>query len=82
MRGIAIASGGIRVLNDNVISYLRMPVEVVDEITAEELTELERRERMYRGHRAPVDVTGQTVIIVDDGLATGSTMRAAVKALR
>lgn len=78
----AIASGGIRVLNDNVISYLRMPVEVVDEITAEEFTELERRERVYRGTRAPVDVTGQTVIIVDDGLATGSTMRAAVKALR
>ena len=78
----AIASGGIRVLNDNVISYLRMPVEVVDEITAEEFTELERRERVYRGTHAPVDVTGQTVIIVDDGLATGSTMRAAVKALR
>ena len=78
----AIASGGIRVLNDNVISYLRMPVEVVDEVTAEEFSELERRERVYRGTRAPVDVTGQTVIIVDDGLATGSTMRAAVKALR
>jgi len=78
----AIASGGVRVLNDNVISYLRIPVEVVDEITEEELTELERRERVYRGTRAPVDVTGQTVIIVDDGLATGSTMRAAVKALR
>ena len=78
----AIASGGIRVLNDQVISYLRMPVEVVDEITAEELIELERRERLYRGKHAPVDVTGQTVIIVDDGLATGSTMRAAVKALR
>lgn len=78
----AIASGGIRVLNDNVISYLRLPVEVVDEVTAEEFSELERRERMYRGTRAPVDVTGQTVIVVDDGLATGSTMRAAVKALR
>lgn len=78
----AIASGGIRVLNDKVISYLRMPVEVVDEITAEELTELDRRELLYRGARAPVDVTGRTVIIVDDGLATGSTMRAAVMALR
>lgn len=78
----AIASGGIRVLNDKVISYLRMPVEVVDEVTAEELTELERRELLYRGARAPVDVTGRTVIIVDDGLATGSTMRAAVMALR
>ncbi|HEU4710072.1 MAG TPA: phosphoribosyltransferase [Pyrinomonadaceae bacterium] len=78
----AIASGGIRVLNDNLIAYLRVPVDVVDKITAEELTELERRERLYRGTRAPVDVTGHTVIIVDDGLATGSTMRAAVEALR
>ena len=78
----AIASGGIRVLNDQVVSYLRIPVEVIDEITAQEFTELERRERVYRGTRAPVDVTGHTVIIVDDGLATGSTMRAAVKALR
>lgn len=78
----AIASGGIRVLNDNVISYLGIPLEVVDEITAEEFTELERRERVYRGTRAPVDVAGQIVIIVDDGLATGFTMRAAVKALR
>ena len=78
----AIASGGIRVLDDAVISYLRIPDEVVDEITAEELAELERRELLYRGKRAPLNVTGQTVIIVDDGLATGSTMRAAVKALR
>lgn len=78
----AIATGGIRVLNENVISYLRIPAEVVDEITEMELDELERRERLFRGTRAPVDITGQTVIIVDDGLATGSTMRAAVKALR
>ena len=78
----AIASGGIRVLDDDVVSALRVPVEILDEITAEEFTELERRERLYRGKRAPVDVTGQTVIIVDDGLATGSTMRAAVEALR
>ena len=78
----AIASGGIRVLNDKVISYLRMSAEVVDEITAEELTELDRRELLYRGARPPMDVTGRTVIIVDDGLATGSTMRAAVMALR
>ncbi len=78
----AIASGGIRVLNEEVVSYLHIPAEVVDEITAEEFTELERRERLYRGSRAPVDITERTVIIVDDGLATGSTMRAAVKALR
>jgi predicted phosphoribosyltransferase len=78
----AIASGGIRVLNEAVVSHLRIPVDVIDKITATEFTELERRERLYRGTRAPVDITGQTVIIVDDGLATGSTMRAAVKALR
>ena len=78
----AIASGGVRVLNEQLISGLNIPVDLVDEITAEEFTELERRERVYRGTRGPVDVTGQTVIIVDDGLATGSTMRAAVKALR
>lgn len=78
----AIASGGVRVLNDSVISDLRIPVEVVNEIIAEEFNELERRERLYRGTRAPVDVKGRTVIVVDDGLATGSTMRAAVKALR
>ena len=78
----AIASGGIRVLNEEVISSLNIPVDLVDEITAEELAELERRERLYRGTRPPLDITGQTVIIVDDGLATGSTMRAAVKALR
>lgn len=78
----AIASGGIRVLNEEVISSLNIPVDLVDEITAEELAELERRERLYRGTRPPLDISGQTVIIVDDGLATGSTMRAAVKALR
>ncbi|HEX7333034.1 MAG TPA: phosphoribosyltransferase [Pyrinomonadaceae bacterium] len=78
----AIASGGIRVLNEQLISSLNIPVELVDEITATEFAELERRERLYRGKRAPVDVTGQTVIVVDDGLATGSTMRAAVMALR
>jgi predicted phosphoribosyltransferase len=78
----AIASGGARVLNDEFVSYLRIPVELIDKIAATQRAELERRERLYRGTRAPVDVTGRTVIIVDDGLATGSTMRVAVKALR
>lgn len=78
----AIASGGIRVLNEALVKQLDIPLEVVDELTARELVELERRERLYRGVRKPLDVTGQTVIIVDDGMATGFTMRAAVKALR
>ena len=78
----AIASGGIRVLNEALVSELDIPLDVVDEVTAREFTELERQERLYRGARNPLDVTGQTVIIVDDGMATGSTMRAAVRALR
>lgn len=78
----AIASGGVRVLNEDVISYLDIQEPVIDQVAAMELRELQRRERLYRGARPPLDVRGRTVIIVDDGLATGSTMRAAVKALR
>jgi putative phosphoribosyl transferase len=78
----AIASGGVRVTNDDVVNYLRIPGEVIDAVAAEEQRELERRERAYRGDRPPPDVRGKTVILVDDGLATGSTMRAAAAALR
>jgi predicted phosphoribosyltransferase len=78
----AIASGGIRVLNKALVSQLDIPLNVVDEVTAKEFTELDRQERLYRGACRPLDVTGHTVIIVDDGMATGSTMRAAVRALR
>lgn len=78
----AIASGGVRILNAPVVAYLGISEAVVDDVTAHELVELERRERLYRGKRPPLDVTNKTVIIVDDGLATGSTMRAAVKALQ
>jgi putative phosphoribosyl transferase len=78
----AIASGGVLVLNQDVVSELRIPNVVIDQVAAVELRELQRRERLYRGARPPLDVHGRTVIIVDDGLATGSTMRAAVKALR
>jgi putative phosphoribosyl transferase len=78
----AIASGGVTVLNQDVLSYVRIPEGLIDQVVANELRELQRRERLYRGARPPLDVRGRTVIIVDDGLATGSTMRAAVKALR
>lgn len=78
----AIASGGVRVLNPDVLSYIRIHEAIIDQVTEYELSELQRRERLYRGTRPPLELKGQTVIIVDDGLATGSTMRAAVKALR
>ena len=78
----AIATGGVRVLNEDVVDYLRIPGAVIDAVAADELRELERRERAYRGDRPAPDVRGKTVILVDDGLATGSTMRAAAAALR
>jgi putative phosphoribosyl transferase len=78
----AIASGGVRVLNRDVLDYARITPQQLDTVTAREERELARREAEYRGYRPPLDVRGRTVIIVDDGLATGSTMRAAVQALR
>jgi erythromycin esterase-like protein/predicted phosphoribosyltransferase len=78
----AVATGGVRVLNDQIIQRLRIPKYVIDEVTAREQQELARRERLYRGGRPPPDVRVRTVILVDDGLATGATMRAAVMALR
>jgi len=78
----AIATGGVRVLNREVVHYLHIPDEVIDAVTSDELQELERREKIYRGDRPAPDVSGKTIILVDDGLATGSTMRAAVAALR
>src|SRR5215210_2593523 len=78
----AIATGGVRVLNDDVVDYMSIRGEVIDAVAADELRELERRERAYRGDRPAPDVRGKTVILVDDGLATGSTMRAAAAALR
>lgn len=78
----AIASGGVRVLNEDVVKYLVIPKSVIDSVAESELQELERRERAYRGNRPEPDVRGKTVILVDDGLATGSTMRAAAEALR
>jgi putative phosphoribosyl transferase len=78
----AIASGGVRVLNQDVLRYVPVAPAKIEEVAARELRELERREKSYRGSRPPLNVSGKTVIIVDDGLATGSTMRAAVRALR
>ncbi len=78
----AIASGGVRVLNREVLDYARVPRETVDAVARQELRELERRERDYRGAAAPPPIDGRTIILVDDGLATGSTMRAAAAAVR
>ena len=78
----AIASGGVRVLNDEVVGPLGIPLKVIDSVARSEQIELERREQLYRGRRAPLGLAGKTVILVDDGLATGSTMRAAVMAAR
>ncbi|APW60544.1 phosphoribosyltransferase [Paludisphaera borealis] len=78
----AIASGGVCVLNDDVVQALRIPDRLIEAVAARELRELERRERVYRNGRPMPGVRGRTVILVDDGLATGSTMRAAVAALR
>ena len=78
----AIATGGVLVLNDEVVRGLRIPPPVIQAVAAQEQQELERRERLYRGDRPPPDVRGRTVILIDDGLATGSSMRAAVAALK
>lgn len=78
----AIASGGVRVLNDDVVRMLNVPEEVIQFVAKRELQELKRREQNYRGNRPAPEVRDRTVILVDDGLATGASMRAAVKGLR
>jgi putative phosphoribosyl transferase len=78
----AVATGGLTVLNRHVIESLRIPQDVVDAVVAREMRELERRERAYRGDRPPPDLTGRAVLLVDDGLATGSSMVAALHAVR
>jgi putative phosphoribosyl transferase len=78
----AIASGGVRILNRDVVEGLQISPMVIDAVSRQERIELERQERLYREDAAPRDFSGHTVILVDDGLATGSTMRAAVSAQR
>jgi predicted phosphoribosyltransferase len=78
----AIASGGVLVLNREVIEDLGIPKATVEAVIAREQAELSRREQKYRGGRPPLEVSGKICILVDDGLATGSTMRAAIAGLR
>jgi predicted phosphoribosyltransferase len=78
----AIATGGVVVVNDRVIAELGVSERTLAEVAATERAELERRERAYRGDRAATPLAGRTVVLVDDGLATGASMRAAVRAVR
>jgi putative phosphoribosyl transferase len=78
----AIATGGVRILNKDVVQFLDIPDEIIDKIAENEQKELERRERLYRGDRPVYAVQGRTIILVDDGIATGATMHAAVAALK
>lgn len=78
----AIASGGIVVINDEVVAALKIPWDLVEAEIERERAELSRRELLYRGGQSAIEVSSKTVLLVDDGLATGATMRAAVRALR
>lgn len=78
----AIATGGVRIVNTPVVRALHIPDSVLDAVAAREEAELRRRERAYRGHEGAPEVAGKTILLVDDGIATGSTIRAAIQALR
>jgi predicted phosphoribosyltransferase len=78
----AIATGGIRVLNAEIVRSLAVPPRVIDEVARQEGLELARRDRLYRGGREPLSVEGRVAILVDDGLATGASMKAAARAVR
>lgn len=77
----AIASGGLEVIDDEVVHSLSIPTSVINDVAAQELRELERREQLYRGRHLPLEIAGQIAIVVDDGVATGSSIRAAITAL-
>ena len=78
----AIASGGVRVINEALVRQLKISAAMIDTLTAREQREIEHRERLYRAGREPLTIANRTVILVDDGLATGATMLAAVRAVR
>lgn len=78
----AITTGGVRILNSSIVEALGITESQIESVAAEEQQELERRERLYRGSRTAPEIRDRTVILVDDGIATGSTMRAAIAALR
>src|SRR5262249_21772994 len=78
----AIATGGVRILNPEIIRSFGVSDRIIERVSEEEERELKRRERAYRGDRPPLDAAGRIVVVVDDGLATGSSMRAATIALR
>lgn len=78
----ALASGGIRVLNEDIVRRLGISAQIIDDITAREELELQRREKVYRDNRPFPELRGRIIILIDDGLATGATMRAAVRAVR
>ncbi len=78
----AIASGGVRILNEEVVHLFGIPEQLIEAVTAREQQELRRREWLYRGDRSAPELRGRTVILVDDGIATGATMRAAIAVVR
>ncbi len=78
----SITSGGVRCLNYDVVSWLGISGKTIDDVAAREQRELERRDRAYRGHLSPLEISDRTIILVDDGIATGSTMRAAIAIVR
>jgi len=78
----ALASGNVRVLNQDLMTYLHVPEDLVDRITAREQEELRRQEALYRADRPAIEARGRTVVLIDDGLATGATMLAGARALK